>query len=132
MEHWQRIWRQGLAPQLSSRGLEALSQALIRDDPRLMQRFTTNLPAARALRNEKIEAACALGYCAWQGDGLKRLGQVLTYFDRICTSADEAVGELAACNHFLNWFDRTPRSDMRRQLLTEVQRALNQRCGLAA
>lgn len=132
MEHWQRIWRVGLAPQLPTEGLEALRQALVKDDPRLLQQFTTNLPPVKSLKNSKIEGACALGYCAWQGEGLKRLGQVLDRFERICTAADEAVGELAACDHFLNWFDQTPRQEMRRRLLAEVQLALSQRFGLAA
>src|SRR4051812_32424224 len=115
MEHWRRVWRTGLAPQLSTAGLQALGQALARDDSRLLQQFTANLPALRFLQNEKIEGACALGYCAWQGEGAKRLGQVLAYFDKVCRAADEAVGELAACNHFLNWYDRTPRHEMRHQ-----------------
>jgi hypothetical protein len=132
MEQWRRVWREGLAPQLPTAGLEALGQALARDDSRLIQQFTTNLPSLRFLRNEKVEATCALGYCGWQGEGLKRLGQVFNFFERVCTAADEAVGELAASNHFLNWYDNTPRHEMRRQLLAEVQHTLHQRFGVAA
>lgn len=132
MELWRRIWRDGLAPQLSTSGLQALYQGLAHDDPRLLQRFTADVPAARAFRARKIEAACALGYCAWKGDGVKRLGQVLDHFENVCTRADESVGELAASNHFLNWYDQTPRAEMRRQLLGEVERVLRQRTGLAA
>ena len=37
------------------------------------------------------------------------------------------VGEPAACRWFLNWFDETPRDEMRRLLLAEVNRNLAER-----
>ena len=40
---------------------------------------------------------------------------------------DQRFGEPTACRWFLNWFDETPREEMREQLLAEVQRALAQR-----
>ena len=44
MESWRRAWRVGLAPGLSRAGLEALSAALLRNDPRLLQGATTSPP----------------------------------------------------------------------------------------
>ena len=41
--------------------------------------------------------------------------------------ADTRLGEPAAVRYFLNWFDDTPRDEMRRQLLAEVNRALAER-----
>ena len=38
-------------------------------------------------------------------------------------------GEPAGCRWFLNWYDETPRDDMRRMLLAEVNRALARRQG---
>jgi hypothetical protein len=46
--------------------------------------------------------------------------------------ADRALGEPGACRLFLRWFDETPRAEMRRQLLPEVQRALAERRAAAA
>ena len=67
-----------------------------------------------------VEAACALGYCGWQGDGLETVGEVEEFFARACFEADQRLGEPAACRWFLNWFDDTPRDEMRRELLAEV------------
>ena len=36
MESWRKVWREGLAPLLSTGGLEALRQALVTDDARLL------------------------------------------------------------------------------------------------
>ena len=45
----------------------------------------------------------------------------------MCFEIDQRFGEPTACRWFLNWFDETPREEMREQLLAEVQRALAQR-----
>jgi len=39
------------------------------------------------------------------------------------------MGEPAACRWFLNWFDDTPRAEVRGLLLSEVNRTLAQRRG---
>jgi hypothetical protein len=124
MESWRKVWREGLAPQISQAGLEALRLALIQDDPRLLQGATTSPPPLQCVQDWPVEAACGLGYCAWQGDGLETVAEVEEYFARACFEADQRLGEPAGCRWFLNWFDETPREEMRRQLLTEVNRAL--------
>lgn len=124
MERWQRVWREGLAPRLSHRGLEALKTALIRDDPRLVQKRTMTPPPLLGLQDAEVEAACALGLCGWHGDGCTTVGALEAYFNELCTATDADLGEPAACRHFLDWFDATPRYAMRRQLLAEVERAL--------
>ena len=73
-----------------------------------------------------------MGYCAWRGDGCATVGEVEAFFIRTCRIADDTLGEPAACRFFLNWFDETPRSEMRRQLLQEINWALNQRYAKAA
>ncbi len=132
MEPWKRIWREGLSPLLNTRDLEALRQGLIHDDSRLIQHATTTPPPTEVFHDEECERACALGYSGWQGSGLYSVREVEEYFVRTCTAADEALGELAACRHFLNWFDETPRAEMRRELLREVNWALNKRLAAAA
>jgi hypothetical protein len=124
MERWRNVFRNGFAPRISTRGLLALRQALICDDFRLQQGGTT-VPAASVAREEyPCEGACALGFCGWQGGGGTSVGEVDAYFQRLCWEADDALGEPAACRHFLNWFDDTPRHEMRRDLLGEVELAL--------
>jgi hypothetical protein len=74
-----------------------------------------------------VEAACALGFCGWQGDHLETVGEVEEFFAKLCFEADQRIGEPAACRWFLNWFDDTPRNVMRQELLNEVKLALAER-----
>ena len=129
MESWKNVWRRGVAPLLSTESLEALRQALVNDDPRLLQGATTTPPPLQCVQDWPVEAACALGYCGWQGDGLETVAEVEEFFARMCFEIDRNLGEPAGCRWFLNWFDETPRDEMRRLLLAEVNRALGQRRG---
>lgn len=127
MESWRKVWREGLAERISTSGLMALRRALLNDDARLLQGATTSPPPLQCVQDWPVEAACGLGYCGWQGDGLETVGQVEEFFARVCFEADQALGEPAACRWFLNWFDETPREEMRQQLLPEVNRCLAHR-----
>jgi hypothetical protein len=129
MESWRKVWREGLAPHLSTEGLEALDTALASDDPRLLQGATTTPPPLRCVQDWPVEAACVLGYCGWQGDGLETVAEVEEFFARLCFEADQVLGEPAACRWFLNWYDETPREEMCRLLLEEVRRTLAERRG---
>ena len=127
MESWRAVWRDGFAPVLSTAALEALRAALVTDDPRLVQGSTTVPPPLLIVEAWPCEAACALGFCGWQGEGLETVGAVENHFARLCYEADRRLGEPAACRWFLNWFDDTPREEMRRELLPEVERTLAER-----
>ena len=129
MEAWRKVWREGLVPLLSTKGLEALKRGLLRDDGRLTQGATTTPPPMQCVLDWPVEGACVVGYCAWQGDGLETVGEVEEFFAKVCFEADQRLGEPAAVRYFLNWFDDTPRDEMRRLLLAEVNRALAQRAG---
>lgn len=127
METWRLVWRDGFVPVLSNAGLNALREALTSDDPRLTQGSTTTPPPLMCVQDWPVEAADAIGFCGWQGEEHQTVGEVEEYFSRICFEADQRLGEPASCRWFLNWFDDTPRADMRRQLLAEVERALAER-----
>jgi hypothetical protein len=118
------VWRQAIVPQLSLAGLDALRLALRGDDPRLIQGATTAPPPLQCLLEQRCEGADSVGFAAWQGDGLQTVGQVEEFFARVCYEADRQLGEPTACRWFLNWFDDTPREQMRLALLAEVELAL--------
>ena len=124
MESWRKVWREGVEPLLTTEGLSALAQALRSDDGRLVQGATTTPPPLMCVQDWPCEGACALGYCGWVGDGLETVGEVEEFFARMCFEIDQRLGEPAACRWFLNWYDETPRDEMRRELLAEVTRAL--------
>jgi hypothetical protein len=127
MDSWRKVWREGLAPQLSPSALQVLQMALQSDDARLIQGATTTPPPLQCVQEWPVEAACALGFCGWQGERLETVAEVEEFFARTCFEADQRLGEPAAVRWFLNWFDDTPRVDMRRLLLTEVNRTLAER-----
>lgn len=131
MESWRIVWRAGLCPMLTLAGLRALRTALQEDDPRLVQGATTTPPPLSCVQDWPVEAACALGVSAWLGDGLETVGQVEEFFAKCCFEADQRLGEPAACRWFLNWFDDTPREEMRRELLAEVELAIAERVPVA-
>jgi hypothetical protein len=127
MESWRKVWREGFTPNLSTTGLTALRDALRSDDTRLTQGSTTTPPPLMCVQDWPCEGACALGFCGWIGEQLDTVGQVEEFFAKCCYEADNRLGEPAACRWFLNWFDDTPRGDMRRDLLAEVELALAER-----
>jgi hypothetical protein len=127
MESWRKVWRDGLVPQISTRGLLAIKRGLVEDDARLTQGATSVPPPLESVLDWPIEGACVLGYGAWQGDGIETVGEVESLFAEACFEADRRVGEPAAMRYFLSWYDDVPRDEMRRQMLTEVNRELGRR-----
>src|SRR6266511_3011955 len=73
MESWRKVWRDGLAPLLSTEGLEALRRALESDDARLLQGATTTPPPLQCVQDWPVEAACGVGFCGWPRDEMRRL-----------------------------------------------------------
>src|SRR5262245_17530130 len=124
MESWRNVWRGGLVPLLSTRALECLREGLLANDTRIFQGATTAPPPLQCVQDWPVEGACALGFCGWQGEGLETVAEVEEFFARMCFEIDQRLGEPAGCRWFLNWFDETPRDEMRRELLTEVNLAL--------
>lgn len=127
MESWRKVWREGIAPQLSTHALESLEKALLENDDRLIQGATTTPPPLQCTQQCQLEGACAVTYGVWQGDGMETVGEAEEFFAQACFMADQALGEPAACRWFLNWFDDASRDEMRRQLLPEVRMLLNER-----
>ena len=80
MESWRHVWREGFVPSLTTAELIALRDALRVDDPRLTQGSTTTPPPLMCVEDWPVEAACALGFCGWQGDELKTVGEVERFF----------------------------------------------------
>ena len=84
------------AGDLNRAGWRPCGDALTGDDPRLTQGSTTTPPPLMCVQDWPVEAACALGYCGWQGDELETVGEVEEFFARMCFEADQRLGEPAA------------------------------------
>jgi hypothetical protein len=122
MESWRQVWRDGFVPVISTNGLEALRVALQGDDPRLTQGSTTTPPPLMCVQDWPVEAACALGYCGWQGDDLVTVGQVEEFFARVCFEADTRLGEPAACRTRMFRGRHSPRRAGRMSMVLELVR----------
>jgi hypothetical protein len=131
MNSWQFAWRNGIAPQLSTAGLEALAKALADDDKALIQNASIFPPPLQCVADWPVEAACSICLAGWKGDGLKTVGEVEEYFALVCYEAGNRLGDPSGARYFLNWHDETLRADLRSQLLPEVQRELARRSGTA-
>lgn len=127
MESWRTVWREGVAPVLSAPGLLALRDALAGNDTRLTQGSTTTPAPLSFVLEWPCEGACAFGYAGWQGEGMETVGDVEAYFAKCCFEVDKKLGEPAGVRWFLNWYDDTPRDDMRKELLPEVEREIEAR-----
>ncbi len=147
MKSWQIVFRDGFAPVLPTAGLEAVRDAIKRDDDRLQQGSTTTPPPLMCVQDWPCEGACFLGYIGASENGgfadetqtgkqtnpdAATVGTVEEFFATACFQADQRLGEPAACRWFLNWFDETPRDQMRRELLPEVEAELAKRALSAA
>jgi hypothetical protein len=126
MENWRRVWRSGFAKVIPPAGLEALARALADDDQRLLQQLTTSPPPLMCVQDWPCEAADAIAFAAWQGEHLATVGEVTDAFARYCFECDKRLGVATACRWFLTWHDDTPRAEMRRELLAEVEEALSE------
>lgn len=130
MESWRKVFREGLAPLVSTKGLEALRHALMIDDSRLLQGATTTPPPLQCVQDWPVEACCALAYIGWQGEELTTVIEVEEYFAKMCYEIDLRMGEPASCRWWLNWWDETPREEVLRLTLEEINLELENRYSL--
>jgi hypothetical protein len=124
---WQRVWREGIAPQLSLADLGVLRLALERDDPALIQGATVEPIPLPRYDDHPVEGACLVAYIGWRSRELRTVRQVEEWFTQVCFQADKRLGEPAACRWLLNWFDDTPRRAMRVAMLAEIDAELARR-----
>lgn len=128
MENWRRVWREGVAPLLSTCGLEALREALLRDDPELMQGATCEPHPDLAERGSPVQRGCLLAYPCWKADGLETVAELDEYFNRLCFETDQRLGEPGAVRWLIRPFDsQWSREEMIANLLPEVERELRRR-----
>lgn len=146
MESWRRSWRDGFLPGLKTDTLKALLDAVKSDDPRLTQGSTTTPPPLMCVQDWPVECGCLIGYAgAIENGGFEStdvadyinkgksnkapatVGKVEEFFATACYQADQRLGNPSECRYFLNWFDDTPRDEMRRELQAELILNLKER-----
>lgn len=126
-ETWQLVWRTGIAPQLDLAALAALRDGLARDDATLVQGRSVVPPGMECVADWPIEAGDCITYALWQSHRVATVGDATDQWAAIMARCDAIIEEKAGCRWLLNWYDDTPREVMRRELLAEVVRAVQER-----
>jgi hypothetical protein len=128
MESWKLVWKKGFLPNLTNAQLTILLHGLKNDSQRLLQGCTTTPPPLLCVHDWPCEAACGLGYILLETPGrAATVGEVEEFFARLCYDADEKLGEPAACRWFLNFWDDTPRSELRGLMIAEIESNIAER-----
>jgi hypothetical protein len=104
--------------------LQALQDAIERDDPALVQRATTHPSSNDCPYCEECVGGCAVSYGLWKSMGLHSIGDVERCFSKLCASVDAVLGP-GSSTRWLNHFDELPREQMRAELLPEVIAAIS-------
>ena len=124
-ELWRQTWERGFQPLIPTQGLVLLADLLRADDPRLIQRGTTQPPPLTCCADWPVEAACPVAAAL---SGLDLLvGLTEEAFSVACWEADQVLGEPGAVRHFLNWWDQGDRQEVRQALLPVVEAELIRR-----
>jgi hypothetical protein len=126
---WQRVWRLGIAPQLTTEGLQGLKAALERNEPRLITGATLLPAPLQPELNSPVQGCCPLCYGLLDGlqPGEVSVGLLEQGFAAACRKADELLGEPASVRYFLNAVDEWSRDELRQNLSPEIEWALAQR-----
>src|SRR5437764_478068 len=102
LPEWVEAWRRGIAPLAPHDGLVDLREAVLRDDPRLLQHVT-----ALGTEGGACAGACGIGWALWKGDGLEKAEDVQQAFNRVVTGAGIRMGWKTAVAPFFKFFDET-------------------------
>lgn len=130
MKQWQRVWRDGIAPQLSNEELAALESLLAANDVRLLQGMTCYppyldvLPVGSDHNARGIECGCPITMALRDAETISTVGEAQAAFHRIIDACDAKFGEAAACRWWLSFWDDGSRKEVVPALLAEVRLAL--------
>lgn len=131
MESWEHVFRHGLSPSLTLEGLQALAHAIEADDEHLIQGATTEPPALNCTRDWFPNGCCAVAYAVWKGSDASAESVNLEYIEEGFAEASYQCGkrlnESSSVRYFLNWYDQTPRNEMRALLLPVVRDVIQRR-----
>lgn len=129
MESWRLVLREGFFPGWTTAALEAALKLLEADSPLLTQGSTTTPPPLMCVQDWTVEACDIVAFCTVPTafTNKETVGTMEEGFAKACYEADQRLGEPAACRIFLNWFDDTPRNEMRWSLIEEFRAEIGRR-----
>ncbi len=127
METWRFIFRKGFAPLLSFSALEALKSGIQQDDPALLQGCVVFPKLIPGFWDVPAVATGLLAYIGKEGEGLFSVAEVTEFHNRLKEAAAQKLGAVNIAQGFIEWFDKTPRQLMRKELLKEVRREIKAR-----
>ena len=122
IEPWRRVWRNGIAPQLSGRQLYALHTALKINSGTLTQE-TVVAPLVSLDEYAEVEQCCPSAFPGLMA-GCTSVYELFMWWKTLCNRCDLYIAEKGTMAQYLNWESVTPRDVMRRELLAECTLAL--------
>lgn len=125
---WQKVFRDGFAPEMTMDELLAVREALVINDPLMIQDATVEPELSEFVQPC---GACFVSYGLWKANRLSTTMEVSDMFARRCQLADNRLGFHSAIRFFLNWFDETPRQEVFAKLLVEVDAVISERTSTA-
>ena len=109
-------WQEGIQPSISSTALRSLLEALERDDERLLQGASTSPPPLYPCDSWPCEASCPVCWLLWEGSQEMSVKEVCEFLGNIASHCEDALQEVGAIRHFMNWWDENPRELVRAKL----------------
>jgi hypothetical protein len=126
MELWQKVFREGLAPLLTTEQLTNLLRAVEENSWELGQGFTTSPPPLHVTADWTVQQACLVSYPGWK-DGLTTVGEVEEFFARTCYEVDKRIGCPSGVVALIGWWDSTDRAEAFAALALEIEAELQGR-----
>ncbi len=127
MESWRLVLTEGFFPQWSRQTLERALKALEEDNPKLTQGSTTTPPPLQCVQDWPCEACDLIAFCSVDDPFGSTVGEVEEGFAQSAFTADQLLGEPAACRWWLNHFDDSPRIRVFTETAAAIRKELERR-----
>lgn len=120
---WRQAFHTGFVPHFRPETLAALSRALVRDDPSLVQELTVDPPCYPATAQLTPAGGCLFGWCIIR-EGAATVEAVEEAFLQARRAVNEKCGDELATWEILAYWDETERSLARATILNELREVM--------
>jgi hypothetical protein len=124
--NWRIVWVQGIQPQLSRRGLEALRAGLADNDPAIHSKLNEIVAVGRT---RSIIISCdVIAYAFWRGDGVQDPADLRRLWEDVVQGLPIRLGGSSTAQaynaFFTKFWDACDRQAVFALLLEEVEKSL--------
>lgn len=130
MEHWQKAWHKGIAPQIPLATLKTLKAALETNDPFVITGVNCTQMTAHVTGmkpSTKLTGCCPLAFCGWVDHNLTDPVEISKFMTKVAHEADNLTNGFGVTGDFISWVDKGPREEVLSKLLIEVIVSIEER-----